>query len=435
MASIGLALLGIKSRLDEHLPKDEIERACRSLGHVWRRRVLDPATTVHLMLLQLLAGVGLCGLRHVSKLAVSAQAVAQARARLPVQLWTELLSRLDPRRDAAPASTSTLWKGLRAWIADGMSFLVPDTPELAGRYGRAMNQRGPSRGYPVPRLLCLLDRASGMIAKALPLPCGRQEHTCLSRLLSLLSAGDPLLGDRGLVSFAHLALLAGNGAAGLFRLPKDKALRRRAGGKQRRVRRLGKQDWLVQWHRTGRPAWMSARRWKQLPQSLVLRQVSFRIRRKGRRDRWGVADHHAARPGRVPRPAAGGTLRPALAGGGLLPRPQAHAGAEEALRQGPRGAAQGTADLRAAVQPGPRRHAPGRRSAAGGGAAGQLRGRAAVAAMVSPGGDPARAGPQPRAAQGDAAQTDQGRRQEVPASQPPAIGTPTAPGRGEGLRR
>ena len=91
-----------------------------------------------------------------------------------------------------------------------------------------MNRRGPSLGYPVPRLLCLLDRASGMIAKALPLPCGRQEHTCLSRLLSLLSAGDLLLGDRGLVSFAHLALLAGNGAAGLFRLPRDKALRRRA---------------------------------------------------------------------------------------------------------------------------------------------------------------------------------------------------------------
>jgi len=75
--------------------------------------------------------------------------------------------------------------------------------------------------------------------------------------------------------------------AGLFRLPRDKALRRRAGGRQRRVRRLGKQDWLVRWHRTGRPAWMSARRWKRLPQSLVLRQVSFRIRRKGRRDRWG----------------------------------------------------------------------------------------------------------------------------------------------------
>jgi hypothetical protein len=38
------------------LSADSIVQACRSLGYTWRRRVLDPATTVQLFLTQILHG-------------------------------------------------------------------------------------------------------------------------------------------------------------------------------------------------------------------------------------------------------------------------------------------------------------------------------------------------------------------------------------------
>lgn len=289
MASINSALLRIKSRPHElfeaHLPASRIEAACHALGHRWRNRVLGPAITVHLMLLQLLSGVALSGLRHVAGLAVSAQAINKARARLPLGLFIELVAGLF----RPPGQAAALWKGLRLWVADGMSFLTPDTPELAARYGRARNQRGAGNGYPVPKLLCLLEHATGMIAKAIALPHCRQEQTCLSRLFSLLGAGDLLLADRGLVGFAQLALLAARGAAGLMQLPRNKRVEGRGKGKRRRVAKLGRQDLLVRWDKgqlRDRPRWMSRGRWRGLPDSLTLRQVAFRIQRKGHRDHW-----------------------------------------------------------------------------------------------------------------------------------------------------
>jgi hypothetical protein len=112
---------------------------------------------------------------------------------------------------------------------------------------------------------------------------------CLHRLFKHLSPGDLLLGDRGLVSTAHLALVLRAGLHACARLPKWLVVAGRGRGLHRRVRRLGKQDLLVEWRR--RPAqyrvgWMSRRAWAALPDALTLRQVAFRIKRKGHRDRW-----------------------------------------------------------------------------------------------------------------------------------------------------
>jgi hypothetical protein len=281
MASIPHALSQIKHRLQQLVPRQPIDAICGSVGHVWHRCTLDPATTIHLMLLQLLTGAALSGLRHVAKVSVSVQAVAQARMRLPLAVWAELVANGSPRQQA-PA----LWKKLRVWVADGMSFLTADTPALGKRFGRAQNQHGECKGYPTPKLLCLWDWTSGMIAKAIPLPWGRQEQTCLSRLFALLKPADLLLGDRGLVGFAHLALLWRQGAAGLFRLPKNKIVKGRGKNKRTLLRRLGRQDLLVRWEKSQRPSWLSDRRWRQLPAALTLRQVALRIRRRGYRDRW-----------------------------------------------------------------------------------------------------------------------------------------------------
>src|SRR5438552_19079027 len=92
MATISQALIGIKSHLNKHVSAGLIEETCRQAGHLWRERTLGPAVTVHLFLLQLLAKVALSGLRHVSGLAVSAQAICKAKARLPLAVLQRLVS-------------------------------------------------------------------------------------------------------------------------------------------------------------------------------------------------------------------------------------------------------------------------------------------------------------------------------------------------------
>jgi DDE family transposase len=282
MANLSPSLRHVKSHLDQLVPEDQILQLCRQIKHNWRDRVLNPALTVQLFLLQLLSKVALEGLRHVAAVSVSAQAICQAKMRLPLQLLIELVGRSVPNKVG-----ESRWRGLVVYLADGMSFLIPDKPALAKRFGRASNQRGASNSYPVPKLLALMDLAGGYIQKVITLPAHRQEFTCLSRLFAAVGKDALLLGDRGLVSFAHLALMCIMRIQGCFRLPHWQV----AFGRGRRTRRiiahLGKQDVLVRWTASQRPAWLSVKRWLPLARmELTLRQISYRVHRPGFRVQW-----------------------------------------------------------------------------------------------------------------------------------------------------
>jgi hypothetical protein len=295
------ALTQVKAQLNPLLPDTLIQQICRELGYRWRQRHLDPATTVHVVLLQLLAGVALAGLRHVAQLPLSAQAFCKARMRLPLQLWMRLVE--YSARDGSESSAQEHgWKGRPLILVDGTSFQAPDTPPLAQRYGHGKNQRGTSQAFPIPKLLCALDRYSGRLRKVIALPWSRQDATCLHRLFKSLAEHSLLLADRAFAGFAQLALLLeeARDLAALFQLPRgqrvgDPGCKARRGRKtrrgrraRRRVQRLGKQDLLVQWDRQAlrRPGWLSLRRWQALPKQLILRQIAFRITRKGHRTHW-----------------------------------------------------------------------------------------------------------------------------------------------------
>ena len=291
--SIACALARIKQELGQWVDGPMMERACREAGHRWRRRVLDPLSSVHLLLLQLLAQVALAGLRHATHAtraarSVSAQAICQARQRLPLSVWLKLL---EHSCAAGAGEAPGLWRGLRVFLADGMSVLAPDTPPLRRRYGKGSNQHGASCSYPLPKLLALVDLGSGLIRKVIALPHARTERTCLSRLLRHLSAGDLLLGDRGLGSYAHLALTAARGVACCVGLPRWLSVIGAGSSRRRRVTKLGGDerllDLLVRWTKPQqRPGWMSRRAWEALPAELGLRQVNVRVRRPGFRDQW-----------------------------------------------------------------------------------------------------------------------------------------------------
>jgi hypothetical protein len=285
MATVSDSLKHIKAHLATLVSEKEVFGICAKLNHVFRDRVLNPAVTVELFLLQLLAKVSMENLGFVARISVSATAICNAKKRLPLKLLMELVARSAPEDPQGPPQS--LWRGLMLYLADGMSFMISDTPELAKRYGKASNQRGKSPGYPVPKLLALMDFAGGFIRKVIALPCSRQEFTCLSRLFKAIGRGGLLLGDRGLVSFTHMAMLIQAETHGCFRLPRGQVVFNRGKGSRRLIKRMGRQDRLVRWTAYRCPAWLGKKRWEALAkQELTLRQISFRVCRKGFRTSW-----------------------------------------------------------------------------------------------------------------------------------------------------
>lgn len=284
MATIGRALGQVKSHLEQFVPAAQIEDLCLQNRHAFRRRKQrGPAGTVHLMLLQLLAAVSMAGLRHVAKVKVTKQAIGKARKALPLRIWMELVRRVCP-----PGPGLSAWHGLRVMMADAMSFLTEDTPQLADKYGKARNGKpSADHGRPTPKLLALVDLAGGFIHQVIALPWARQERVCLARLLKACGPNALLLGDRGLVGFAQVALMLAAGVHCCLRLPRWLVVHGRGKANHRRLKRLGKQDLLVSWRKSSAGvSWMSKRAWKALPGELVLRQISFRITRKGFRTKW-----------------------------------------------------------------------------------------------------------------------------------------------------
>src|ERR1700686_4423304 len=74
------------------LSADIILKVCAGLGHVWRERIFDPVTTVHVFLLQILHGNTACtALARLAELPFTATAYCLARKRLPLALFEDLL--------------------------------------------------------------------------------------------------------------------------------------------------------------------------------------------------------------------------------------------------------------------------------------------------------------------------------------------------------
>src|SRR5437868_10422133 len=146
MASIPRALARIKDDVRAFVSDESVRAACRAAGHRWRERVLGPAQTVHLFVLQVLHfNTAIRHLRHLAGHAVNAAAYCEARKRLPLAVLRSLL-----RQSAAGASSSGRWCGLRVLLVDGSSTIAPDTPASQKAFGQPSNQK-PGCGLPVAR--------------------------------------------------------------------------------------------------------------------------------------------------------------------------------------------------------------------------------------------------------------------------------------------
>src|SRR6478752_7776418 len=118
MAIIASALAAIKSDPLACLGGADRVNACFTrAGHLWRNRLLDPAHTLALFVLQILHGnTAISHLRHLSDLDVADSSYCEARARLPVAGVAAVTA--DACCDGRVDNQSGMWLGRRVLMAD-----------------------------------------------------------------------------------------------------------------------------------------------------------------------------------------------------------------------------------------------------------------------------------------------------------------------------
>jgi hypothetical protein len=194
------------------LEPEAILSVCHDIGYEWRERCLDPVTTMQFFFVQIVNGHTACThLRHLTKLDVSASAYCQARTRLPLEVFHRLLRAVGDDLQREPLEEGR-WLGHRTFWADGSSFSMSDTPELQDHFGQPGGQQ-PGCGFPVAHLMALFHAGTGMVLKMLSAPLRTPDLSQVVQLHPELRPGDVLVTDRGLWSYAHLALLVQGGRA------------------------------------------------------------------------------------------------------------------------------------------------------------------------------------------------------------------------------
>lgn len=295
------ALRQIRADLANALTPATIRRACATVGHTWRDRVLDPVATVHLFILQILHGNTACA--HLPRLTgrtFTASAYCQARSRLPLAVLQDLLARVADAVRPFVDGEEGRWRGLRTFFVDGTGVSMPDTPVLQAAFGQPTNQ-APGCGFPVARVLALFHAGTGLLLKLLTAPLRSHEVAQAALTHDELRPGDVLVGDRAFGTFAHVAVLIQRSLHGVFRNHQNRIVDFRPGRphavpgshlghaglpRSRWIRSLGPSDQLVEWYRPqSRPAWLSVAEYAALPRLLRVRELAYRVNRAGFRVR------------------------------------------------------------------------------------------------------------------------------------------------------
>ncbi len=278
------------------LAPEAISNLCREAGLSWRERLLTPATTIQLMLLQVLHGNTAIGhLPRLAKLEFWPSSFCRARMRIPLTILEILLQRIADFLQLEDYNKHT-WLGHRVFIADGTAVSMPDTSQLESAFGYQSRQlKGAT--FPVSRLVFMLHLGTGMIAKVLINPFRSHEARFVADLHPELRENDIFLADRAFCSYTHFCLLLQRGAHALIRMnakmlssfatkqiPKGhrKPLRLRKPDGRVQLQLLGKSDHIVQWNKPTAPtASMTPEQYRSLPESIVVRELLYRIQQKG----------------------------------------------------------------------------------------------------------------------------------------------------------
>jgi len=300
MASIRARLDEIKEDPSVLIDPEIVERACGEVGHRWRERTLDPVTTLRAFAVQVAHGN--TAISHTIRLIgaqFSESAYCQARARLPPAVVGAVLEAVAARIRGQRADDAGLWCGRRATLIDGSGVSVPDTPELREAFGTA-GSCAPGCGLPQAHTLWVFDADTGQVLGAHAAPATTGDPRYAQELHPALRPGDVLVGDRGLCSYTHLAMLREIGCHGVFRLSARRAMpfpaksgerTRHDYNRHRRhepilVELIGDDDQIVEIVKpSNRPDHLTPEQFAKIPAKMLVRAVRYIAKGKGLRTR------------------------------------------------------------------------------------------------------------------------------------------------------
>lgn len=299
MASVVEALRRVKDDPARVLRAEQVEAACRAAKYEdWRERTLGPVQTVQAMAVQALHGNAPIGeVVRLHKGVFTGPAFCRARKRLPLQVLLRLFHeqhRWAMRTIAGPADAAAgggdggVWRGHRTWLNDSTGFSMPDTPELQEYFGQPSNQK-PGCGFPVCRTLMLFDWHSVMLMDFIPAPLDTGEGALAPLTHPSMRTGDVVISDSNFGTFGQVALQMESGLHALCEVQVGREVSfnwrtPRPGAEL--VRKIGRRDQVVRWRKPEQcPAWMDARQFEALPESITVREVRVKLRDPGSRKR------------------------------------------------------------------------------------------------------------------------------------------------------
>lgn len=305
MAGFDLALARVRDEAERLLVADRINELARASDHTFRNTILTPGNTLVWFVRQIAHGNVAC--TSVHRLAgekFSDVAWCQARDRLPIELIQQVhrglidQARCDLDQFGHCGDGSYRWRGHRLHVVDGTSDTMPDTPQLREHYGVSGRCRQ-ELGFPTSHLMLLLDHRSGLLLDCIDSKINTHDASVVPQTHQHLQAGDVLLGDVAFAGYAHLALLLQANLHAImpvhqrrivdfepdrpFAHPsKGKSGKRTGKPRSRIIRSLGTEDQLVEYFKPQtKPQWMDQQQWKQLPDSITVREIRRKVKRDG----------------------------------------------------------------------------------------------------------------------------------------------------------
>ncbi len=273
------------------LPQDLFPKACQKANsrnrHYTRWRTfwcslwqnLNPEASCREVVRQLQALFKLEGGPQIS---AEDGAYCRAKARLPLAQFPKALAATAKACDPLAPAPGFL-KGRPVKVVDGSALtLLADTKKNRAAYPPIQCPPG-QPSFPMMRFVVLFSLLSGAILAAAQGSLAVSELSLLAQLASQLAKGDILIGDRGFGCYPVIALLQHTLGVDFI----GRTTRHIDG--RRRLRRLGRNDWLLEWKKGNLPSpWMGLAQWQVLPATLTLRAVKGALYQKGFRVRQVV---------------------------------------------------------------------------------------------------------------------------------------------------
>lgn len=281
------------------LSKKDWQEMLDQEGIQFRERVFSPLGTLWTFVCQILSQDHSCRSAVAQWVAVQVgrgkkpcssltTAYCRARRKLPETFYRRVTLRLGEKLSAL-SPEGWKWKGREVKIVDGSTLKLPDTPTNEAHYPQRRNQKK-GLGFPTVRILTVVSLSCGaLLDAAFSSIRGKEtgEPALLRSLISSFKRGDVLLFDRYFSGYFNLAFLVHHGIDVVVRqhhMRNDYSMTQ--------VKRFSDNDRIVALRRPFRRSfdWKQCPlEYDQFPPAMLLREVTFHVRRAGFRPRvFGV---------------------------------------------------------------------------------------------------------------------------------------------------